>query len=58
MYAMESEGMPLFRRYMEDMYYASAPSKFPIHTAYCEGWGLYCEYLGNELGLYEDPYSL
>jgi len=38
MYAIENKDLPRFRRFMEDMYYSQAPSKFPIYTAYCEVW--------------------
>lgn len=59
MYAIEMKNVPKFRQHMEDMLYSQVPSRFPMYTAYVEGWGLYCEYLGNELGLYEDDlYSL
>ncbi|HEX9948309.1 MAG TPA: DUF885 domain-containing protein [Allosphingosinicella sp.] len=41
----ELEGVPKFRR-------------FGGYGAYSEGWGLYAERIGREMGFYQDPYSL
>ncbi len=42
--AQELEGVPDFR-------------KFGDYTAFVEGWALYSERLGKDIGLYQDPYS-
>jgi uncharacterized protein (DUF885 family) len=40
----ELTGLPEFRKYS-------------YYTAYTEGWGLYSERLGKDVGFYQDPYS-
>jgi uncharacterized protein (DUF885 family) len=42
--AQELTGVPQFRKYT-------------YYTAYTEGWGLYAELLGKDIGFYRDPYS-
>ncbi|KAK3740049.1 hypothetical protein QZH41_016331 [Actinostola sp. cb2023] len=57
-YCMEQAGQPRFRKYFEDRRYYEAPARFAMNTAYMEGWGLYSEFLGEEMCLYSDPYDL
>ena len=42
--SQEQQGVPEFR-------------KFGDYTAFTEGWGLYAERLGKDVGFYQDPYS-
>jgi uncharacterized protein (DUF885 family) len=42
--AQELEGVPEWRKYDD-------------YTAFVEGWGLYAESLGTEMGFYQDPYA-
>jgi uncharacterized protein (DUF885 family) len=42
--AQELTGVPEFRKYSD-------------YTAYTEGWGLYAERLGKDVGFYQDPYN-
>ncbi|HYK36911.1 DUF885 domain-containing protein [Alloacidobacterium sp.] len=42
--AQELTGLPEFRKYQH-------------YTAFTEGWGLYAERLGKDVGFYQDPYS-
>ena len=42
--AQELQGIPEFRKYTQ-------------YTAFVEGWALYSEQLGKDVGFYQDPYS-
>ncbi|KAH3813589.1 hypothetical protein DPMN_142050, partial [Dreissena polymorpha] len=55
-YSMKAN-LPEFRRDPMLSFY-NVPNWFPFYSAYQEGWGLYSEYLGEEMGLYEDEYEL
>ena len=45
-------------RNIEDRRYEIGAARRNMCTGYLEGWGLYCEYLGEEMGMYTTPYEL
>lgn len=56
--ALENDSLPDFLRYIEDRRYEFGPARRPLYAGYLEGWALYCEQLGEEMGMYRTPHDL
>ncbi len=55
----QAQNFPDFLRFGVTGPTATSPSRTPVYTAHAEGWGLYSEFLGREMGVFEgEDYQL